>query len=77
MKYLEYDTALTAGTWYLWRAAGRRVIVSCPLCAGIAIVELDDIEEDGTVMAGFACKRLECDFSGDVSLKGWKSGGSE
>ena len=77
MTDLEYDTALAAGTWYLWRTARRRILVSCPACAGLVLVEVDDVNEDGTVMPEFSCKRSECTFKDEVRLRGWRSGGSE
>ena len=71
MRELRYDTALTAGTWYLWKTGKKRVFFACPDCSGIVLVELDNINEDGTLMTMFSCKRANCSFSDWIRMSGW------
>lgn len=75
MTDLEYDATLQGGTWYLWRAKRPGVLVACPSCAGIVLVEIDDVDPDGTMVQEFCCKRQVCTFRGRLRLKGWDSSG--
>lgn len=72
MRQCVQDTSLTAGTWYLWRTGRRKVFLACPICAGIVMIELDDLNEDGTLAVPFMCRRAKCGFHDEVQLVGWK-----
>ena len=67
-----HDKFLAAGTWYLWKTGKRRVFLACPTCAGIVRIQLDDVNEDGTLVVPFACRRKGCGFDDQVQLEGWR-----
>ena len=71
MRQCAHDTSLTAGTWYLWRTGRRRVFLACPGCAGIVMIDLDDLNEDGTLTVPFQCRRTACGFRDEIQLSGW------
>lgn len=66
-----YDQLLPAGTWYLWKTGKVKVFLACPSCAGVVVVELDDVNEDGTLVKTFRCHKRVCTFSGSIKLKEW------
>lgn len=73
MVKCPYDTALVPGTWYLWQTGKKRVFLACPSCGGVAMIELDDLEEDGSILGGMKCRKLNCTFNDQITLIGWKS----
>lgn len=66
-----YDTLLPAGTWYLWKTGKTRVFLACPFCASIVMIELDDVNENGTIARSFKCRRRDCGFDDEIKLNGW------
>jgi hypothetical protein len=66
-----YDTLLPAGTWYLWKTGKAKVFLACPSCAGIVLIEIDDVNDDGTLVRAFKCRRRGCGFEDEVKLNGW------
>jgi hypothetical protein len=72
VKQCTHDRFLSAGTWYLWRTGKKKVFLACPTCAGIVMIELDDIDEDGTLVVPFLCRRKGCGFHDRIRLVGWK-----
>jgi len=67
------DTALTPGTWYLWKTGKMKVFVACPVCGGIALVDVDDVEEDGRLVRSFWCRVKGCLFYEEIVLAGWRA----
>lgn len=72
---MSYDATLVAGTWYLWKTARRRLLVSCPSCSGLVLFELDDLDDDGTLCQEFVCHRMGCSFRDQIRLEGWSREG--
>jgi hypothetical protein len=66
------DTALVPGTWYLWRTGKKKVFLACPVCGGIALVDLCDVEDDGLIVRYFWCRAKGCLFYEEIKLVGWK-----
>jgi hypothetical protein len=67
------DTALAPGTWYFWKTGKKCVFLACPTCGGVVMINLDDINEDGTIVSRFQCRRRGCSFDDEITLVGWNS----
>jgi predicted RNA-binding Zn-ribbon protein involved in translation (DUF1610 family) len=65
------DTALQQGTWYLWRTGKKYVFLACPSCGGVVMINMDDINEDGTIVSGFQCRKRGCGFDDQITLLEW------
>ena len=71
MVKCQPDTALSAGTWYLWRTGKKRIFFACPSCGGVIMIQLDDVNEDGTIVTNFKCRRAGCTFDDQIKLIDW------
>lgn len=74
MREFGEDRFLQPGTWSLWRTGKRRVLLACPLCGQITLINESEIAvaDNGMVAETIKCKNKKCVFSDKVALVGWK-----
>lgn len=72
MLELREDTALTPGSWYLWKTGRRKVLLSCPACGGISMISVREVSPGGELARNFWCRVKGCFVNDQVRLVGWR-----
>ena len=74
MRVFTYDNHLQPGTWYLWKTGKRRILLACPTCGTITMIDEDEVSvsASGMVAEAIRCTNIRCYFGDKILLEGWK-----
>ncbi len=72
MLEFREDTALTPGSWYLWKTGKKKVLLSCPACGGISLISARDVSHEGELSRNFWCRVKGCFTTDEGRLVGWR-----